>query len=95
MIVFLTYFLLVADDIFKRKMVKNVGSTLSKKKITVQIIDEIGSQIERFLLVQLFTSLVVAVVTGGVLWWMGLRQAIVWGLMAGCSIPYLTLVPLL
>ena len=90
MIVFLTYFLLVADDIFKRKMVKNVGSTLSKKKITVQIIDEIGSQIERFLLVQLFTSFVVAVVTGGVLWWMGLRQAIVWGLMAGLfnSIPY-------
>ena len=90
MIVFLTYFLLVADDLFKRKLVKNIGSTLSKKKITVQIIDEIGSQIERFLLVQLFTSLVVAVVTGAVLWWMGLRQAMVWGLLAGLfnSIPY-------
>ena len=89
MILFLTYFLLVADDLYKRKLVK-IMPTLSKKKVTVQIVDEIGNQIERFMLVQVFTSLIVAVATAIALWWIGLNQPVVWGLMAGVlnSIPY-------
>lgn len=89
MILFLSYFLLVADDLYKRKLVK-LAPSLSKKKITVQIVDEIGSQIERFLLVQVFTSVVVAVVTSLALWWIGLEQPVIWGLAAGIlnSIPY-------
>lgn len=89
MILFLSYFLLVADDLYKRKLVK-IMPTLSKKKITVQIVDEIGTQIERFMLVQVFTSFVVAVATTMALWWVGLNQPVVWGLMAGVlnSIPY-------
>ena len=89
MILFLTYFLLVADDLYKRKLVK-IMPTLSKKKVTVQIVDEIGTQIERFMLVQVFTSLIVAVATAIALWWIGLNQPVVWGLMAGVlnSIPY-------
>ena len=89
MIFFLTLFLLIADDLFKRKLVKHVGA-FARKKITVQILEEIGSQIERFLLVQIFTSAVVAVITGLVLWWLGLNQPAVWGLLAGLlnSVPY-------
>lgn len=89
MIFFLTLFLLIADDLFKRKLVRHVGA-LARKKITVQILDEIGHQIERFLLVQIATSAVVAVVTAVVLWWLGLNQPMVWGLAAGLlnSIPY-------
>jgi predicted PurR-regulated permease PerM len=90
MVAFLTYFLLVADDLFKRKLVKHVGPTLEKKRITVQILDDISVQIERFLLVQLLTSAIVGVVTAGVLWALGLHQPIVWGLAAGVlnTIPY-------
>lgn len=89
MILFLSYFLLVSDDLFKRKLVKIVP-TLSKKKITVEIVDEIGTQIERFLLVQVFTSVLVAVATSLALWWLGLRQAVIWGILAGIlnSVPY-------
>ena len=89
MILFLSYFLLVSDDLFKRKLVKIVP-TLSKKKITVEIVEEIGTQIERFLLVQVFTSLLVAVATSLALWWLGLEQAVIWGLLAGVlnSVPY-------
>jgi hypothetical protein len=36
--------------------VELVGPTLAQKKITVQILDEIAAQIERFLLIQLFTT---------------------------------------
>ena len=89
MILFLSYFLLVSDDLFKRKLVKIVP-TLSKKKITVEIVEEIGTQIERFLMVQVFTSLLVAVATSLALWWLGLEQAVIWGILAGIlnSVPY-------
>lgn len=90
MVLLLTYFLLLANDLFKRKLIKNFGDTLSKKKITVQIVDQISGQIARFLLVQLTTSVLVAVVTGLALWWLGLRQAAFWGIASGVlnSIPY-------
>ena len=41
-------------------------------------------------MVQIFTSLVVGVVTWAVLAWLGLEQAVFWGLLAGVfnSIPY-------
>jgi predicted PurR-regulated permease PerM len=56
----------------------------------VQILDAIGVQIERFLLVQIFTSAIVGVVTAAALWALGLQQPIIWGLAAGVlnSIPY-------
>lgn len=89
MILFLTYFSLLSDKMFRRKFVE-LGPTLTKKKITLEIIDDISSQIGRFLLVQVFTSVVVGVVTWAALAWLGLEQAIFWGLLAGVfnSIPY-------
>jgi predicted PurR-regulated permease PerM len=89
MILFLTYFSLLSDKMFRRKFVE-LGPTLTKKKITLEIIDDISHQIGRFLLVQIFTSLVVGVVTWAALAWIGLEQAVFWGLLAGVfnSIPY-------
>ena len=90
MVAFLTYFLLVANDLFKRKLVKHIGPTLASKKVTVQILDEISTQIERFLLVQMLTSVIVGIVTATALWALGLEQYVVWGLAAGVlnTIPY-------
>ncbi|HKY20124.1 MAG TPA: AI-2E family transporter [Vicinamibacterales bacterium] len=90
MILFLTYFILLSDKMLRRKFVELAGPTLSKKKLTVEIIDSIASQIGRFLLVQVFTSLVVGLVTWAALSYMGLQQAPLWGLVAGVfnSIPY-------
>ena len=90
LVLFLTYFLLVYDDLFKRKLVENVGATLTRKKITVQILNDIAGQIERFILVQIFTSILVAVVTGATLWAFGLEHPWIWGLIAGIlnTVPY-------
>ncbi|HET9468026.1 MAG TPA: AI-2E family transporter, partial [Vicinamibacterales bacterium] len=90
MILFLTYFTLLSDKMFRRKFVELAGPTLTKKKITLEIIDNISSQIGRFLLVQIFTSVVVGVATWAALAALGLRQAALWGLLAGVfnSIPY-------
>lgn len=91
LVVLLAYFLLVADDLFKRKLIRNFGVSLSRKKITVQIVDQIGAQIGRFLLVQMATSVLVAVATGLALWGLGVHQAVFWGIAAGLlnSVPYL------
>jgi predicted PurR-regulated permease PerM len=90
LILFLIYFLLASGDLYRRKMVKIVGPSLSKKKITVQILAEIDSQIERFLLVQALTSILVAIATWLAFRALGMPQAGVWGLLAGIfnSIPY-------
>lgn len=90
-VVFLAYFLLLTGDLYKRKLVKIAGPTLSQKKVTVQILDDINRQIERFIGVQVLTSAIVAVATGVVLWWFGLENYAVWGLLAGIfnSLPYL------
>ncbi len=90
LVLFLTYFLLVYDDLFKRKLVESVGTRLAHKKITVQILNDIATQIERFLLVQIFTSVMVGIATGLAFWWMGLSYPGFWGVAAGVFniVPY-------
>ena len=91
MVLFLVYFFLVTGDLYKRKLVKIAGPTFTQKKLTVQILDEINRQIESFMRVQVLTSVLVAVATSTALWWLGLEQYVVWGLLAGIfnSVPYL------
>jgi predicted PurR-regulated permease PerM len=91
MVLFLVFFLLGTGDLFKRKLVKIAGPTLTKKKVSVQIMDDINRQISTFLRVQVLTSALVGAATAVALWWFGVQQYIVWGLLAGVfnSIPYL------
>lgn len=90
-VMFLTYFLLLSGSTFRRKLVKIAGPSLSEKKITVQALDEISAQIQRYLLVQLLASVLVGVTTGLVFWALGLKHAAVWGIAAGVLnlVPYI------
>ena len=90
LILFLVYFVLASGDLYRRKLVKIVGPSLTDKKLTVEILKEIDRQIERFLLVQVFTSTVVALATWLAFLALGVEQAAVWGILAGVfnSIPY-------
>ena len=91
LVLFLVYFLLTAGDTFRRKLVKITGPTLSRKKITLQVLDEITDQIQRYLLVQLATSVLVGVATWLAFLWIGVEHAAIWGIAAGVfnTIPYL------
>ena len=91
MVLFLAYFLMVAGDSFRRKLVKVTGPTLSRKKVTVQMLNEITQKIQRYMLVQLFTSTLVGVATWIAFLWIGVDHAAVWGIAAGLfnTIPYL------
>lgn len=89
-ILFLVYFFLSSGNLYKKKLVKIAGPHLWQKKLTVEILDEINDQIESFIRVQVITSAIVGVVTMAALWYFGLDQWIIWGLLAGIfnSIPY-------
>ena len=91
MVLFLAYFMLVSGDTFRRKLVKITGPTLSKKKITLHVLDEITDQIQRYFLVQIFTSILVGVVSWLAFLWIGLEHAAIWGIAAGVfnAVPYL------
>jgi predicted PurR-regulated permease PerM len=89
-ILFLVFFLLLSGGHFKKRLVEVAGARLEQRRVTVTIINDINAQIQRFLLVRLFTSGVVALATWGALAWMGAGQASIWGVLAGVfnSIPY-------
>jgi predicted PurR-regulated permease PerM len=90
MITFLTYFMLISGDTFRRKLVKIAGPGLAEKKLTVQALDEINGQMQRYLLVQLLASLGVGLATGICFAIFGLKHAAVWGVAAGVLnlVPY-------
>jgi predicted PurR-regulated permease PerM len=90
LVLFLVYFILASGDLYKRKLVRLAGDTLSEKRLTVEMLDDINRQIERFLFVQLFTSGVAAVLTWGALASVGMEHAGAWGIAAGVAnfIPY-------
>jgi predicted PurR-regulated permease PerM len=90
MVLALTYFLLVAGDTFRRTLVRISGDTLSKKKIRVQILDEIDTQIQRYLIVQVATSGLLGVIAWPVFALMGLEHAATWACLGAVLhlIPY-------
>jgi predicted PurR-regulated permease PerM len=90
LVLFFVFFLLASGDLFKRKLVKLAGPSLTKKRITVQILDEINRQIARFLLVRVVTSVFVAIATWIAFRLVGLDQAGFWAVAAGVfnSVPY-------
>jgi predicted PurR-regulated permease PerM len=91
MVLFLAYFIMVSGNTFRRKMVRIAGPTMHKKRDTLRVLDEINGQIQRFLLVQIATSIVVGVVTWLAFLWIGMEHAAIWGIAAGVfnTIPYL------
>jgi predicted PurR-regulated permease PerM len=86
----LTFFMLAAGDSYRRKLVKITGPGLAEKKLTVQALDEITSQMQRYLLVQLLASIATGGITGVAFALVGLKHAVVWGIAAGILnlVPY-------
>jgi predicted PurR-regulated permease PerM len=82
-VVFLTFFSLASGNLFRRKLVRIAGTSLERKKITMQVLNEITAQIQSYLLVQVFTSVLVGIATGLAFWALGLENAAVWAVLAG------------
>jgi predicted PurR-regulated permease PerM len=76
---FVTFFLLASGDTFRRKMVRIAGPTFGQKRLTLQAMDEIDLQIQRYLMVLVLTSAMVGVATWLAFLWIGVEHAGVWG----------------
>jgi predicted PurR-regulated permease PerM len=89
-VLFITYFLLVSGNTFRRKLVRIAGPSFAEKRVTVEALDEISAQIERYLLVQIVTSIGLGIATSLAFLGLGLQHAAVWGVVAGMTnlIPY-------
>lgn len=90
MVIFLTYFLLLSGDTFKRKLVRLAGPSLTSKKITVNILDDINNSIQNYMLMMVVTNALVGLLTWGALSWLGLENAGAWATAAALLhlIPY-------
>lgn len=90
-VAFLVYFLLSSGELFKRKFVRMSGQRLSQRKITVQLIDDIGARVSKAMSHLAFAGLLVGLATWAFLSWFGVQYAALWGLAAGLmnAVPYL------
>jgi predicted PurR-regulated permease PerM len=90
-VLLLTYFLLAAGSHFRRKLVKLVGPSLTRKKDAVRILEEVHLQVQRYLLVLVISNTLIAVLTWFAFELYGLEHAGVWGVAAGVLrfVPYL------
>jgi predicted PurR-regulated permease PerM len=90
MVFFLVFFFLIGGDMFKRKLVRLAGPTLSRKKITVHILDDINDSIQKYMFMLLVTNVLVGLLTWVALYWIGLENAGAWAVAAGLLhlIPY-------
>lgn len=91
MVALIAFFLMTSGDSYRVKLIKLAGPTLSRKKITLQALNQINQQIQRYLLVQLFTSVLVGVATWLCFLAIGMENAAVWGVAAGLLdlVPYI------
>lgn len=83
MVVFLVFFLLLAGDTFKRKLVKLTGPSLSRKKVTVHILDDINTSIQAYMFMLLVTNTLLALLMWIALRAIGLENAGAWAIFAG------------
>ena len=83
MVVFLVFFLLLAGDTFRRKLVKLTGPSLTRKKVTVHILDDINSSIQNYMFMLLVTNTLLALLMWVALRAIGLENAGAWAIVAG------------
>lgn len=90
-VLLLAFFLLAAGEHFRRKLLQLVGPSLAAKKDAVRMLEEIDSQVQRYLFSTIVSNLLVAVGTWLAFAALGVDQAAVWGLAAGVLhfVPYL------
>jgi len=90
-VLLLTYFLLASGTHFRRKLLQLVGPSLTRKKDTVRILEEIDVQVQRYLLAMIASNTLLALCTWLAFLGLGLERAGAWGVAAGILhfIPYL------
>jgi predicted PurR-regulated permease PerM len=90
MVLILSFFLLLAGDTFKHKLVRLAGPSVLSKNITVQILDDINVSIQNYMFTLLVANALLALLTWTAFRSIGLEYAGAWAVTAGILhvIPY-------
>jgi predicted PurR-regulated permease PerM len=88
--VLLAFFLLAAGDTFRRKVAHLAGESLARRRVTVEVLNQIDAQVQSYLLTMLVTNALIALATWGMLVLLHLPNAGMWGAITGLLhvIPY-------
>ena len=91
MLLLLVLFLLLSGDTFKQKLMRISGPSLSERKITIAILDDIDRAIQNYMLTLLVANILLGLLTWVAFRWIGLDNAGAWAVAAGVLhfIPYL------
>lgn len=99
-VLFLIYLMLASGDLFKRKLLTVIANQasisaatpgkLNRKRVTVEILNEIAAQFQRYLGVLAVTNLVIGLLTWAAFTMLGVEHAAVWGAAAAILhiVPY-------
>lgn len=90
MVLFLVFFALLSGDTFKRKLVKLTGPSLSRKKITVHILDDINHSIQKYMFMLLVTNVLLGLLSWVAFHLIGLNNPGAWAVAVALLhiIPY-------
>ena len=87
----LMFFLLQAGDSFRRKLVRVVGPSLSTRRATVEVLNDINAQIQRYMFMLFVTNSLLALASWAAYSLIGLDNAAIWAIAGAVLhvIPYL------
>jgi predicted PurR-regulated permease PerM len=90
-VLFLIYLLLASGDLFKRKLLVVISGQLARRRVTVEILNQIAVQFQRYLGVLVSTNVAIGLLTWGLFAALGVQHAAIWGVAAGILhiVPYL------
>jgi predicted PurR-regulated permease PerM len=88
--ILLTFFLLAAGDTFRRKCASLAGVAFARRRITVELLNEIDAQVQAYMVTLLVANVLIALATWGAMAMLDLPNAGMWGVFAGVVhvIPY-------
>lgn len=90
-VIFLTYFLLASGDLFMRKTMKALPWRAGSSGVPQKISDEVEAAVSAYLRVSMCINIGLGLATWGILAWLGMPNAGLWGTLAGLLnvVPYL------
>lgn len=90
-VLFLTYFLLAAGDLFRRRLMQAMGPSLTRRKIALQILRQIHQVCQRYFALVFAMNVAVGIITAVGLYLLDVRYPVFWGIAMATlhTIPYL------
>lgn len=90
-VLFLTYFLLAAGDLFRRRLMQVIGPSLARRRKALQILQEVHALTQRYFALVLAMNITVGLITALGLGLIGVRHHVFWGIAMAIlhTIPYL------